>query len=1143
MKNFRFLSSLALAGMLTTGVMGTSLAADTPTTPYGNFKADSLVASENVATFILNDSSDKVTVSDLQKNYELTSIDGKTTYAEDYEIKTGTIFQVEDGTQYKVVIWGDANKTGNITSADALEIQKYVFGNADLDPVQIEASDVDREVGATERKITSADALYVQKYVFGNVEKPINNPPEVPQEDEPTPSGYVVEGLVNADKEAVKCVNSKNLTTTNGDLKLKVSTPSAEEEKTVHVFVKVPQEDGTEKYVRLSANGGVTIADHQTQHFIDLIGDDHSTDTQNKSGLDELPGEGTFEVIITDDATGEELATTTIEIHKAKPVARDYTTKRSGSKTATMTLTGVRKEGGKVVEVNYRYKELPSGSYPADYTTLDLVNNKLENRQIASDLKDDPATAYDVEFYVVDEYGNESQKYTTTIVKDVAVAPEEAVSNITVPKLTSYTNTKYKWDVTDHTGNTYLVTLYKDGEVIDQKPAKIKTNTANFDLRPYIEEYGEGEYYISVVVKGNATGTSKDSEATTTEEELVTITKMNSVANVKFETTEEGTIITWDYPTLADDVKDKYSFDVVIEEWDPSGGNDRKGAYKSSSLTAATPAQDEDGNDLQNARKVSSSLTPNTLYKATVTVKPTTDYHYLESDPVSTAKDYFTLDANAIDSVATTTNTATITVDDTQLHFGNKENVTYGVIVYRQDDPDPDVHDATPGYRKLDPSKYTVTTNEDGEVVVSGLEADHNYKFLLTVDVDGDHGEMEYDDAVAGITKVEGISSLTNVEVKADKPEDGESTSNVIVKTSSGLDSVDGLYINGVQYEKGTNFDKYYPNELLNKAYAVLTDSNTPVVVGDKINSLTEDTVAITVADDEAQSTKDFSGTAFENMTIELTGDAYKTTVSHLATGAKLVVKKGYVDVSALSSNDVTLENGADVLTAADQIVNVSGTTTINKVDVISKGETSLKTTDTDSAFEVQVDTESASNSLTFNSQTGNGVQLTFTDVTAAQNAVYAGNVSITSKKGGAVSVTSAKGIKGSLTLDVDGGTAGSTVDISSPKLADVTKSVKLNGKITSLHVKAATKAPVALADVELRNYTLEEITEDTSDDTHLHAVVDEENYEAVMKYIKDFNLNSSNPAATFTTAAADSDDITIGGITLESQVTLGNIK
>ncbi len=1139
MKKFRFLSAITLASVI---VSGTAFAA-TGTTMKGEYKAGELknVKDSTVVAFQLSDPNDTVKVDEIKDlgGYISVNANGKT------EVTTGDVITTNGTSEQKhVVVYGDVNGDKQIDLTDAIWASNMIteMPNPNQTELNVEAADV-KNTG----EIQLDDIIAVSEFITENDLDYVKDVPE--PSHTPEKSGYIVEGLVNANKEAVKCVNSENLTISDGDLKLKVSTPSAEEERTVHVFVKVPQEDGTEKKVRLSANGGVTIADHQTQHFIDLIGNDSSSDRNNESGLDELPGEGTFTVVITDDATGEELAATTIEIHTAKPVARDYTTNRSGSKTATMTLTGVRKEGGKVVEVNYHYKDLPSGSYPAEYTTLDLVNNKLENRQIASDLKDNPATAYDVEFYVVDEYGNKSDNYTTTIVKDTGVGAEDAVEDITVPELNSSLEdggAKYTWNITGHTDNTYLVTLYKDGEVIDQKASEKASTEASFDLKSYIEEYGEGEYYISVVVKGNAEGTSKDSEATTTEEELVTITKMNSVANVKFETTEEGTIITWDYPTLAEDVKDKYSFDVLIEEWDPAG-NAGKGGYRTSNLTATNPAQDEDGNNLQNARKVSNSLTPNTLYKATVTVKPTSDYHYLQSDPVSTAKDYFTLDANAIDSVATTTNTATITVDDTQLHFGNKENVTYGVIVYRQDDPDPDAHDATPGYRKLDPSKYTVTTNEDGKVVVSGLEADHNYKFLLTVDVDGDHGEMKYDDAESGTTKIEGISSLTNVEVKANKPEEGKSTSNVIVKTSSGADSVDGLYINGVQYEKGSNnFDKYYPNELLNKAYAVLTASNTPVVAGDKINSLTEDTVAITVADDKAQSTKDFSGTAFENMTIELTGDAYKTTVSNLVTGAKLVVKKGYVDVSALSSNDVTLETGADVLTTTNQIVNVSGTTTINKVDLTTTGKTAIKTVDTTSKFEVQVDNDNKSNNLTFNNQTGSGVVLAFRDVSNAKNAIYAGNVTITSKGDGKVQVYSAdKGISGKLTLNVTGENNGAEVEINDTKLADVTKTVNLNGKISSVKVRSLKPVPVELTGVELKEYTLEDITKDTSNNTHLNTVINGENYEEVMKFISDFKLNGKG--AKFTSAAKDSEDIVIGGASgpmkLTSQVTLGNIK
>ena len=86
MKNFKFLSSLALAGILTTGVMSSSFAADSATTPWGNFKKGTLADNkDNLATFILNDKSDRISVNDLSENYNLTSIDGLKVYGEDYE--------------------------------------------------------------------------------------------------------------------------------------------------------------------------------------------------------------------------------------------------------------------------------------------------------------------------------------------------------------------------------------------------------------------------------------------------------------------------------------------------------------------------------------------------------------------------------------------------------------------------------------------------------------------------------------------------------------------------------------------------------------------------------------------------------------------------------------------------------------------------------------------------------------------------------------------------------------------------------------------------------------------------------------------------------------------------------------------------
>ena len=128
MKNFRFLSSLAVAGMLTTGVMGTALAAtDVPTEPVGI--CSQVINNKKIIPFILANRDDEITVKDLvNSSLKLTDIKvNGTVAAETTVLKTGDeITATKDAKTetYTIVIYGDVNKDGKVSSLDALAIQK-----------------------------------------------------------------------------------------------------------------------------------------------------------------------------------------------------------------------------------------------------------------------------------------------------------------------------------------------------------------------------------------------------------------------------------------------------------------------------------------------------------------------------------------------------------------------------------------------------------------------------------------------------------------------------------------------------------------------------------------------------------------------------------------------------------------------------------------------------------------------------------------------------------------------------------------------------------------------------------------------------------------------------------------------------------
>ena len=96
------------------------------------------------------------------RNYLLTSVGA---YKTEGVVATGDILKIwtDDGEaygSYDVIIWGDVNGDGHITSADALAIQLYMVGRKTLSGVYLKAADASGD-GA----VSSADALKVQLHV------------------------------------------------------------------------------------------------------------------------------------------------------------------------------------------------------------------------------------------------------------------------------------------------------------------------------------------------------------------------------------------------------------------------------------------------------------------------------------------------------------------------------------------------------------------------------------------------------------------------------------------------------------------------------------------------------------------------------------------------------------------------------------------------------------------------------------------------------------------------------------------------------------------------------------------------------------------------------------------------------------------
>ncbi len=151
MKKSKFILPLAVTGILTTSITGTTLAA----TPLGLFEKGELVEDTAVATFMLENKKDEITAETLKKTYPtITEIKEN----ENGIVGTGTTFKIEDH-PYTTLIYGDVNGDGKVTTADAVLVQLNVVHEKELTKTQQEAGNVNRGVDS---KLTTTDAVNIQ---------------------------------------------------------------------------------------------------------------------------------------------------------------------------------------------------------------------------------------------------------------------------------------------------------------------------------------------------------------------------------------------------------------------------------------------------------------------------------------------------------------------------------------------------------------------------------------------------------------------------------------------------------------------------------------------------------------------------------------------------------------------------------------------------------------------------------------------------------------------------------------------------------------------------------------------------------------------------------------------------------------------
>lgn len=111
-----------------------------------------------IVPYALSNSDQTVSVNDIKNEF------GEITTSATNLVKTGDTFN-KNGNKYTVIVYGDFNADGRITTLDALEIGKYTLDDATnaYTKEQIKAADVKND-----GKITKQDGEAIQKFIVGN---------------------------------------------------------------------------------------------------------------------------------------------------------------------------------------------------------------------------------------------------------------------------------------------------------------------------------------------------------------------------------------------------------------------------------------------------------------------------------------------------------------------------------------------------------------------------------------------------------------------------------------------------------------------------------------------------------------------------------------------------------------------------------------------------------------------------------------------------------------------------------------------------------------------------------------------------------------------------------------------------------------
>ncbi len=1123
MKNFKFLSALALTGMLSAGMAGIVFA-DGTTKMHGEYNGELRTLKTPAVAFSLADKNDALTVDEILSLGKYTSVKLNGSDADNSTVvKTGD-YITTDGTSEKkdVVIYGDVDKNGAVEIEDVVYTSDLVSGKAK------EATDVQKEAADVENNgtVEIEDVLRISDFVAGKsgIEAAINVPTPTQKEEKyqytmtvnenniiNNVNQYDLDIEVSYDKEVAEDTNLKLVAFDATGRRLSISGLPAD--------VKLPEETTDDNANKME------VKVENSKSAIDVSKDEK--DQSDVIGGYQHIADGTiyFRLFDAEDTKYEtSLGETKVVKNTVEPTVANVSAERTNTDNASVKAT--RYGESDLVTIYYCAvpDEVVKMAPNKDAVTWDAKTKKFstsenqkyqdatyvpETRAISvnSDSIEetieglDNDNGYRVYYILENSYG--SQTVTTgmtlpyvDVAKDSSTAKEEKITAVTLPK---NAKGKFSWS-SPHSQTTkengYIVTLYKDGEIYYETADVSDERELDFiNYKNPTAPLETGTYYIEVVTKGHIarqTGTpTVNSDKFTSE--TVTVKAINSVSGINL-TVDETT----GYPKLSWNEDDENCGGYTLELYNE---DIETGVFRSQTLTTCTTKVNTNKSIYFSTAKTSTSYTYgdnwNVVGHEAATLNRNTGYYVAITANVDTEKvkeeiedseentiyvdsqpEYYYFCAPYREAKITSASDRTMTFkldEETKKvyphngatnPFGKEESdLTYAVRVYQKIDGEfKDV-----GTKEVETS---YDRDEDGNITatyftVSGLEAYTEYQFRLITKC----GEFEgWSDVIVNGHTMPRIDGLTC----GSQEEANKENSDKFYSNNEGGAKV---IIEGKEFKAADFTDSNLQNEFtgLKSFLAKLKTGDVVTITGDIID------VVLNSNANEANDASFMYSVFLKGKVLNITGNGYERKIGK-PTGsgtkdypAEVNLISGQFDLTNFQMAEdevVTLGDGVKIRTSPtglDNLIVVAGAeVTVNNVKMKTDLQTVIntKTVDSNGVELTVVANGEESNNLVFENlnnsvdMTNNNGYVTIKFVSSNGTATtQQGSITIKGN-GGKVTVTQENVTVGS---DIDVTVEKGEVDVSAEGITGektVTLSAKSDDKVAKITAIVETSAP-----------------------------------------------------------------------------------